>query len=197
MAQSAVDVRKTLLHNNAFWEKPTVTSPFSWDKWTQQWKLTMLAKERIQLETLLNGPPPSATYPPEPIYEEPVENHTESTDRDRKVCNQQLKLNWQNRSKKVDEFGILRGDKHWEHCAQKAKSLLYLCIGTEGCCIFKSIYPYLEIEKDSLKEFGRVMEDSFTKTRNNTNDRFVFFSSKQQKGESVESFHGRLIEQAE
>ena len=28
-------------------------------------------------------------------------------------------------------------------------------------------------------------------------DRFVVFSSKQQKGESVESFYGRLIEQAE
>ena len=41
------------------------------------------------------------------------------------------------------------------------------------------------------------MEDSFIKTRNISNDRFVFFSSKQQKGESVESFYGRLIEQAE
>ena len=41
------------------------------------------------------------------------------------------------------------------------------------------------------------MEDSFTKVRNITNDRFVFYSCKQQKGESVESFYGRLIEQDE
>ena len=40
------------------------------------------------------------------------------------------------------------------------------------------------------------MEGSFTKVRNITYDRFVFFSSKQQKGESDESFYGRLIEQA-
>ena len=41
------------------------------------------------------------------------------------------------------------------------------------------------------------MEESFTKDRNITYDRFVFFSSKQQKGESVENFYGRLIVQAE
>ena len=41
------------------------------------------------------------------------------------------------------------------------------------------------------------MEESFTNVRNNTFDRFVFFSSKQQMGESVKSFYGRLIEQAE
>ena len=41
------------------------------------------------------------------------------------------------------------------------------------------------------------MEDSFTKSRNITYDCFVFYSCKQQKGESVESFYGRLIELAE
>ena len=35
------------------------------------------------------------------------------------------------------------------------------------------------------------------KVRNITYDRFVFYSCKQQKGESVESFYGRLIDQAE
>ena len=41
------------------------------------------------------------------------------------------------------------------------------------------------------------MEESLTKIRNITYDRFVFFSSKHQKGESVENFYGRLIGQAE
>ena len=41
------------------------------------------------------------------------------------------------------------------------------------------------------------MEDSFTKVRNITYDRFVFCSCKQQKSESVESFYGHLIEQDE
>ena len=41
------------------------------------------------------------------------------------------------------------------------------------------------------------MDDSFTKIRNITYDRFVFFSSKQENGESVESFYGRLNKLAE
>ena len=47
----------------------------------------MLAKAGIQLETLLNGPPSTVTYPPEPVHDEPVENFTEATERDREVRN--------------------------------------------------------------------------------------------------------------
>ena len=41
------------------------------------------------------------------------------------------------------------------------------------------------------------MEDSFVKTCNITYDRFFFFSSKPQRGESIESFKGRFIEHVE
>ena len=197
MAQSAADSKKTSLHIEEFWEKPTATPPLTWDKWTQQWKLALLAKEGIQLDNLLNDPPSTVTYPLEPIYEEPVENHTQATERDRKVRNQQLKVNWQNRCKKVEEIGILCGDKPWGICEQKTISLLYLSIGTEGRRIFKSKHPHFQIEKQPFKELWQAMEDSFTKVRNITYDRFVFYSCKQQKGESVESFYGRLIELAE
>ena len=49
-----------------------------------------------------------------------MENHTQATERDRKVRNQQLKVNWQNRCKKIDEIGTLCKDKPWEYCKQKA-----------------------------------------------------------------------------
>ena len=197
MAQSAADSKKTPLHMELFWEKPTATPSLTWIKWTQQWKLALLAKEGIQLDTLLNDPPATVTYPPEPTYEAPVENHTQATERDRKVRNQQLKVNWQNRCAKIEEIGILCGDKPWGICEQKTISLLYLSIGTEGRRIFKSKYPHFQIEKQPFKDLWRAMEDSFTKVRNITYDRFVLYSCKQQKGESVESFYGRLIELAE
>ena len=195
MAQSAAESKKTPLHVDAFWEKPNATPPLTWDKWTQQWKLALLAKEGIQLDNLLNDPPTAVTYPPEPIYEEPVENHTQATERDRKFRNQQLKVNWQNRCKKI-EISILCGDKAWGICEQKSISLLYLSIGTEGRRIFKSKDSHFQIEKQPFKELWKAMEDFFTKVRNITYDRFVFYSCKQQKGESVESFYGRLIEPA-
>ena len=90
MAQSAAESKKTPLHVDAFWEKPTATPSLTWEKWTQQWMLALLAKEGIQLDNLLNDPSTAVTYPPEPTYEEPVENHTQATERDRKNRNQQL-----------------------------------------------------------------------------------------------------------
>ena len=108
-----------------------------------------------------------------------------------------MKVSWQNRCKKVDEIGILCGDKPWGICEQKAISLLYLSIGTEGRRIFKSKHPHFQIEKQPFKELWQAMEDSFTKVRHITYDCFVFYSCKQQKGESVESFYSRLKELAE
>ena len=197
MTQSATDSKKTPLHIEAFWEKLAATLPLTCDKWTQQWKLALLAKEGIQLDNLLKDPHATVTCPPEPTYEEPVENHTQATERDQKVRNQQLKVNWQNRCKKVEEIGILCGDKPWGICEQKTISLLYLSIGTEGRRSFRSKHPHFQIEKQPFKELWQSMEDSFTKVRNITYDRFVFYSCKQQTGESVESFYGRLTELAE
>ena len=152
MAQSAAKSKKTPLHVDAFLEKPTATPPLTWDKWKQQWKLALPAKEGTQLERLLNDPPATETYPPEPTYEEPVEIHTQATERDRKVRKKQLKVNWQNGCKKVDEIGILCGDKPWGICEPKSISLLYLSIGTEGRRIFKSKHPHFQIEKQPFKE---------------------------------------------
>ena len=83
--RTAVDSRKTPHHLDAFWEKPTIRPPLSWDKLTQQWKLALLGKEGIQLETLLNGPTAALTYPPQPVYEKPVDNDTQAIERERKV----------------------------------------------------------------------------------------------------------------
>ena len=74
---------------------------------------------------------------------------------------------------------------------------MYLSIGTEGRRIFKSKHPHFQIEKQPFKELWQAVEESFTKDCNITYDRFVYYSCKQQKGESAESSYGRLIELAE
>ena len=94
----------------------------------------------------------TVTYPPEPTYEEPVENNTQATERDQKVRNQQLKVNWQYPFEKNDEIGILCGDEPWGICKQKYASLLYLSIGTEGRRIFQSKHPHFQIEKEPFNE---------------------------------------------
>ena len=80
--------------------------------------MALLAKQGIQLEILLNGLPTTVTYPPQPMYEEPLENHTQASELVRKVRNQQLKVTRRNRCKPIEEIGNLCGDKSWEHCDQ-------------------------------------------------------------------------------
>ena len=55
MAQSAT--KRTPLGIDPFWDKPTPDPPLRWEKWTVQYKLALLAKENIILDTLL-GPKP-------------------------------------------------------------------------------------------------------------------------------------------
>ena len=128
MAQSVKDLRKTPLHVEAFWDKSTISPPLSSEKWTTQWKLKNLAKEGIHLETLLDCPAAGVDYPPKQTYDEALDGHIQSTERDPKINNQQWKVIRQNRCKKVEDIRILYGDKPSETCDQEEKYLLNLSI---------------------------------------------------------------------
>ena len=91
MAHSSVDARKTPLHINAFWEKATIASARSWEKWTQQWNFALLADEGIQNDVISKGPPSVVICPPELVYEEPAQNHTQATERDEIFATKSLK----------------------------------------------------------------------------------------------------------
>ena len=110
MAQSAVKER-ALLGSKPFWEKPTLEPPLRWDRWQIMLKLAILAKEGISIDTLREDPPDKVTLPPEPIYEDNIENSTSQIERDRKIRNEQLKNAWLNRCQKIELVGILCGDK--------------------------------------------------------------------------------------
>ena len=59
-------------------------------------KLAILAKEGISIDTLREDPQDKVTFPPEPIYEDNLENSTAQRNRDRKTRNEQLKNEWLN-----------------------------------------------------------------------------------------------------
>ena len=66
-------------------------------------------------------------------------------------------------------------------------------MGSEGRCIFKCKRQFFLNEKGPMKDLWKAMEGCFIKARNITYDWFIFCSCKQQKGESVLIFYGRLI----
>ena len=109
MAQSATKDR-ALLGIEPFWEKPTLEPPLRWDRWQIMLKLAIMVKEGISIDILLADPPDMVILPPEPIYEDNVENSTTSK-RDRKIRNEQLKNSWLNRCQKIELVGILCWEK--------------------------------------------------------------------------------------
>ena len=140
MAQSSVKER-ALLEIEPFWEKPTLEPPLRRDRWQIMLKLAILAEEGISINTLREDPPVKVTYPPEPIYENNVENSTAQSERNWKTRKDQLKNAWLNRCQKIEPAGILCGDKPCKFCDNKGFSLTYLSLGMEGRRNFGSQEP--------------------------------------------------------
>ena len=61
MAQPAT--KRTPLGIDAFWDKPTPDPPLRWEKWRVQYKLALLVKENIILDTLLGPKPEMWNFP--------------------------------------------------------------------------------------------------------------------------------------
>ena len=176
-AQSATKER-ALLGIEPFWEKPTLEPPLRWDRWQIMLKLAIMAKEGISIDILLEDPPDKVTLPPEPIYEDDVENSTAQSKQDRRTRNEQLKISWLNRCQKVEHVGILCGEKPWKYCDSKAVSLTYLILGMERRRIFGSQEPSIQIDRVTTKVLRECLDRVFTKQRNNTFDRYTFLTKK-------------------
>ena len=95
------------------------------------------------------------------------------------------------------EAGALCGERTWPLCNQKCVSLLYLSIGTEGRRLLTQKFPHDNIYDLTTLKLWQMMEIAFIRPRNITFDRYVFFSRKQKKGETVEQFYSILKELAE
>ena len=140
---------------------------------------------------------PMVRLPAEPKYEMAVEDATEETERDRQIRNSQLKLQWDLKCQKIMEAGVLCGERPWHLCDQKCVSLLYHSIRTEGRRLLTQKFPHDNIYDLTTLKLWEKMEIAFIRPRNITFDRYVFFSRKQKKGETVEQFYNILKELAE
>ena len=109
MAQPANKL--TSLRIDAFWDKPTRDPPLRWEKWRVQYKLALLAKQNIILDTLFGPKPEMVELPLEAIYKEIIVGSSAPSQRERNSRYAQQKLNWQNKCQRLIEVGIMCGDK--------------------------------------------------------------------------------------
>ena len=200
MAQSALkDSGKSTIGIQPFWEKATLEPPLRWEYLRTQLKLAILARERIVVDLLLADPPEHVILPPppEPAYEDSVENPTAQSERDRRTRNEQAKTAWKNQCHRIAAVGILSGDKPWQLCDRKVSSLMYLSLGTDGRRVFNSKNSTVNLDEISTRNLWDVLNKTFVRTRNITFDRYLFLTRKQQKGEPIEKFYGHLKELSE
>ena len=107
MAQSALKGSgKSPLGIQPFWEKATLEPPLQWEYWRTQLKLAILAQEGIVVDILLADTPEHVILPPEPAYEDAVENPTAQSKRDRRTRNEQANTAWKNHCQRVAAVGI-------------------------------------------------------------------------------------------
>ena len=170
MAQSARESRKTPLSIEPFWERPTSDPPIRWEKWRIQVKLAILARENITIDTLLQPKPTTVRLPVEPKYEMPIEDTTDEAERERRIRNNQLKLQWELKCHKITKAGILCRERPWNLCDQKCVSLLYLSIGTEGRRLLTQKFPHDNIYDLTTLKLWEMMEIAFICPRNITFD---------------------------
>ena len=195
MAQPAT--KGTPLGIDAFWDKPTPDPPLRWEKWRVKYKLALLAKENIILDTLVGPKPEMVELPLEPIYEESIVGAFAQSERRKERSQRATKMNWQNKCQRLIEVGIMCGDKPWPLADLKTVSLLYLSIGVEGRLILNCRNPHTMIDTLTTVDFWKIVEEAFIRPRNIIFDRLVFLITKRLRGETVEHFYGKLKELAD
>ena len=132
MAQSALKDRgKSPLGIKPFSGKATLEPPLRWENRRTQIKLAIRARERILVDLLLADPPEHVVLPPEPAYEDAVDNPTAQSEREIRIRNEQAKTAGKNHCLRLETVGVLCGDKPWKVCDPKTSSLVCLSRGTE------------------------------------------------------------------
>ena len=171
--------------------------PIPWEKWRSQLNVALVAKTNIELDELLIEKPTTVIYPPELVEEQPVNNPTQTMERERLTRYSQAVAKWKNECNLIDRIGVLCGDKRWDVADEKAKSLAYLTIGIEGRMMHTRKYPHTNVENIMTLQLWEELELKFIRPRNVTFDNYLLLTRRQQKGETMEQFHSALRSLAE
>ena len=196
MTQSDSKGRKAL-GLEPLWDKPDSNPSIPWEKCRSQLKMTLVAKTNHELDEILQERPTAVMYPPEPVEEQPVQNPTQTMERERQTRYHQAIAKWKNKCNQCYRVGVLCGDKPWDMADRKAKSLMYLSLGIEGRKRHSRKFPHTNMETKSTLGIWDELEQTFIHPGNVTFDRFLLLTRKQHRGETSEQFNSALRSLAE
>ena len=81
--------------------------------------------------------------------------------------------------------------------SQKASSLMYLSLGTDGRRVFNSKILSVNLNEISTRNHWDILNKTFIRIHHITFDCYLFLTRRQQKGEPIDKFYGHLKELSE
>ena len=179
----------------SFWQNHTVDPPIPWEEWSDLFHLTIIAKENIDIENLLN--PSERHHPQLSRFENPMDGETDNQRQSRREINTQEQRRYdeeesasiKSETKKFNGMRLEEADK-------KLRSVLYLALGNEAKRIFGQKFSKVKIVLISYKGFWNSLAIAFVRKTNVTFERHKLLNRKQRDRESLEKFLFALAEMA-
>ena len=162
-----------------FLDKLSSNPPIPWEKLRSQLKIAVVANTNFELDELFQERPTAVIYAPEPVEEQPVQNLTQTMERERQKRYHRAIARWKNECNQIDRVGVLCGDEPWDMADRKAKSLIYLSLGIEGRKMHSRKFHHTNVETRSTLEIWDELEQTFIRPRNVTFDKYLLLTRKQ------------------
>ena len=178
-----------------FWNNSSNENQHDWERWSEKFQLTIIAKDSVDIEDVINPPIRNElTYP----TAEPPDPSDDQARRAEKEEHHRIAVqnyNEEVRRRRAEDNAKFNG-LQIRDIDKKLKSQLYLALRKEGQKCFSHKNPGKRILDINFAEFWELLKSTFTITTNLTYERFKFFGRRQKEHESLEKFHQILSELA-
>ena len=169
--------------------------PIPWEEWSDLFQLAKIAKEKIDIENLLN--PTERYHPLSSELENPPENETDSQKtshlerniREQKRYDDEEMASIKSETKKFNGLRLEEADK-------KLRSILYLTVGNEGKKIFGQKFTRVKVLQIPFKDSWENLFLAFVRKTNVNFEKHKLLNRKRRDRESLEQFWGALVETA-
>ena len=136
----------------SFWQNHTVVDrPIPWEEWSDLFQLAIIAKEKIDIENLLNAT--ERYHPLPPTLENPPENESDS----QKTSRFERNIRGQKRYDDEEMASIKSETKKFNGMRlEEVDKRLYLALGNEGKKIFGHKFTRVKVLQISFKNSEKI-----------------------------------------